>query len=208
MLVSFDYGQVNRRELTAARDLAGWLQPELGHHVVQLDMSAVAAAQRSALLGASVDEADLRFYVPARNLIFLAHAAALAEAAKLHHVYVGSNLQDAPYAGSGYPDSSPAFIEAVQGALREGIGLKQGVQIHAPILAKNKFEAIRLGRRLELDFAMTWSCYSENQELACASCPACRARLLNFHWAGSKDPLPYAYPHTEALERALAGLAS
>lgn len=205
-LVTFDYGQANRRELRAAAAVAAWLQPEGGHHVVALDFSAVAAAQKSKLLaGAGEGAAEFRYYVPARNLIFLAHAAALAEVWGADAVYVGCTLQDAPHANSaGYPDSTPAFLAAVQAALREGLKFDRALRIEAPLAARTKFDAIGDGRRLGLDFGITWSCYSENDAVACADCPACWSRLLSFHWAGLQDPIPYALPHDEALERALA----
>jgi 7-cyano-7-deazaguanine synthase len=136
-------------------------------------------------------------------MIFLAHAAAVAEVEDLSRIYVGSNLQDAVQPdGSGYPDSGPSFLAAAEAALRLGLKYAASVQIRAPLAAMTKFEAIRLAHDRGFDLALTWSCY-ENGPAACGECGACRARLTNFHWAGLVDPLPYRVSQDEALVRAL-----
>ncbi len=199
--LSFDYQQANRTELECARDLARSLRPGAPHDVVRLDLSVLARSRRSALLSGPGlgSESPYRHYVPGRNMIFLAHAAAVAEVEDLRRIYVGSNLQDAVRPdGSGYPDSGTAFLKAAQTAVNRGLKFGGPVEIRAPLLHRNKFDAIRTGHDRGLDFSRTWSCYTEGPA-ACGECGACRARLTNFHWAGMVDPIPYRIPQAEAL---------
>ena len=203
--LSFDYRQQNARELDCALSVARRLSPSSPHHRVALDFSAVARGSGSGLLGdPGPEEEAADYYVPARNLVFLAHAAAVAEAYGIGEIHVGSTLQDARApAGQAFPDAKPEFLVAVQEAAARCRRGGDGVRIVAPLLDRPKFDAIRFGHQRAFDFSLTWSCY-RNGPMACGICPACRARLLNFHWAGLADPLPYRGGQTDALARALS----
>jgi 7-cyano-7-deazaguanine synthase len=132
-------------------------------------------------------------------LIFLAHAAALAEVERLDTIYMGSNLQDAVGPdGNGFPDSGDTFIRSAENALNLGLKYANRVEIRAPIVGVNKFEAIIYGCERGFDFGLTWSCY-DNGPQACGECTACQARLTNFHWAGLTDPVPYRVPQPQIL---------
>lgn len=144
-------------------------------------------------------------------MIFLAHAAAIAESDSIETIYIGSNLQDAagtPLQGAigqprgGYPDSGSEFLQAAEVALNKGLKYINRLRIRAPLLAMSKFEAIRFGYDHHFDFRSAWSCY-KNGTRACGKCSACRARLLNFHWAGLVDPSSYEIPYNTALMKAL-----
>jgi len=204
--LTFDYGQRNRRELAAARAVADVIDPKARHDVVRLDLRAVAESGRSALLGApngGAAAAEFRYYVPGRNLIFLAHAAALAESDRRDAVYIGSNLQDARRRdGSGYPDTGREFLRLAEETLRRGLKHAASLELRGPLLDRTKFEAIRIARDHRFDLSLTWSCYL-NGARACGSCDACQARLLSFHWAGMVDAVPYRRSPTQALLEAL-----
>jgi 7-cyano-7-deazaguanine synthase len=199
--VTFDYQQRNARELESARSIHRHLAPEAPHDVVRLDLSPLARARRSGLLAGteSVREPEYRYYVPGRNLIFLAHAAALAEVEGLDTIYFGSNLQDARRSdGYGFPDSGDEFLRRAEEALNLGLKYAERVAVRAPLLGINKFEAILQGHDLGLDFGLTWSCYGAGPQ-ACGTCSACIARLINFHWAGLADPVEYGAPQGRLL---------
>jgi 7-cyano-7-deazaguanine synthase len=204
--LTFDYGQRNRRELAAARAIARAIDPRARHDVVRLDLRTVAESGRSALLRAPKGggaAGEFRFYVPGRNLIFLAHAAALAESDRRDAVYVGSNLQDARRPdGSGYPDSGSEFLRLAEETVRRGLKHAASLELRGPLLDRTKFEAIRIADERGFDLALTWSCYHGGAR-ACGSCGACQQRLLSFHWAGMVDPVPYRRPPTQALLAAL-----
>ena len=131
-------------------------------------------------------------YVPARNTIFLSIALAWAEVLGAGHIFLGVNAIDY----SGYPDCRPEFIALFE--TLANIGTKAGVEgarfhIHAPLLALSKAAIIRRARELDVDLALTHSCYDPSPEaLACGLCDSCQLRLKGFREAGLTDPIPYA----------------
>jgi 7-cyano-7-deazaguanine synthase len=203
--LSFDYHQRHRVELTAARRVA-----EAGgaarHVIAPLNLRLYAG---SALTSDHIDVPKNRLdeqgaadeipvtYVPARNLIFLAHAAALAEVEGASAIFIGVNALDY----SGYPDCRPAFIEAVEQALNLGTsaGVKTleekntpAIQVRTPLIHLRKDQIITRGLELGVDFSMTISCYDpDEQGRACAACDACLLRLRGFERADRPDPGRY-----------------
>ena len=68
----------------------------------------------------------------------------------------------------------------------------QRLHIHAPLIQLSKAEIIRLGRRLGVDFGITWSCYDPSPDgKACGRCDACVLRRKGFREAGMEDPTIY-----------------
>ena len=124
--------------------------------------------------------------------MFLSYALAWAEVLKATDIFLGVNAIDY----SGYPDCRPEFIALFE--TLANIGTKAGVEgarfrIHAPLLALSKAAIIRRARELDVDFALTHSCYDPSPEaLACGLCDSCQLRLKGFREAGLTDPIPYA----------------
>lgn len=191
--ISFDYGQRHRVELACAVAVADAVGVE--HRVVQIDAGAL---QGSSLTGggvvehgrtdAQIEEGIPDTYVPARNLVFLSMALAIAETSGARHLYIGANAVDY----SGYPDCRSAFLEAFEATAN--LATRQGVQgegfcIHAPLLDLTKGEIIHRGLELGVDFAMTSSCYDPRPGgLPCGSCDSCILRARGFATAGVQDP--------------------
>lgn len=189
------YGQRNALEVDAARAVARAVGAAQ-HRVQSLDLSWIGA---SALTGAAAvpkspdgrtvarSEGIPITYVPARNSVFLAVATAWAEAVAADHLFIGANQVDF----SGYPDCRPAFIEAMQRALRLGTQRHQ-LAIHTPLMDLGKAEIIRSGAALGLDYGLTWSCYDPQPgDRACGRCDSCVHRRRGFRDAGIPDPTPY-----------------
>ncbi|MFQ5655064.1 MAG: 7-cyano-7-deazaguanine synthase, partial [Planctomycetota bacterium] len=132
-------------------------------------------------------------YVPARNLVFLSLAAAVAEARGIRELYIGVNALDY----SGYPDCRPEFIDAFQRAAN--LGTREGSEhgeawfrVHTPLIALPKSEIIRRGAALGVDYSLTLSCYDPDGEgRACGRCDACGLRRRGFEEAGLPDPTLY-----------------
>jgi 7-cyano-7-deazaguanine synthase len=130
-------------------------------------------------------------YVPGRNLIFLALAAAHAEAEGAPLIYFGANVLDY----SGYPDCRPEFVSGFEALAN--LATKAGVEgsrfrVHAPLMRMSKADIVREGLRLGVDFAQTVSCYQADAEgRACGHCDACRLRAQGFAEAGVADPTRY-----------------
>src|SRR6266487_5485868 len=195
--LSFDYGQRHNLELEAAQRVADSLGVKQ-HRVVKIDNRLFG---RSALT-ADVDVPKKRSekeigagipvtYVPARNTIFLAHALGWAEVIGAGHIFLGVNAIDY----SGYPDCRPEFIALFE--TLANIGTKAGIegrrfQIHAPLIKFSKADIIRKARELDVDLALTHSCYDPAPNgLACGLCDSCQLRLKGFREAGLADPIQY-----------------
>lgn len=131
-------------------------------------------------------------YVPARNLIFLSYAAAVAETRDAPDVFIGVNALDY----SGYPDCRPEFVEAFQMAARLATraGVRdRGIVIHSPLVRLTKAEIVHLGADLGVPWHLTHSCYDPLTDgTACGYCDSCLLRRRGFSEAGVVDPIPYA----------------
>lgn len=192
--LSIQYDQRNARELEYARRVAERLSVAR-HMVLELGLGWIGASALTTQLEVpkSSDGVSLAApgqvpitYVPARNTIFLSVAAAWAEALDTSHIFIGVNQVDF----SGYPDCRPAYIAAMQQALRLGT-TREELIIHAPLMNLSKAEIIRRGASLGLDYGLTWSCYDPIEELACGRCDSCIHRRKGFAEAGIVDPTCY-----------------
>ena len=196
--LSFEYGQRHKIEIGAARRIARALGAK-EHRVAKIDMLIFGG---SALTG-DVDVPKKRpakeiaegipvTYVPARNTIFLSYALALAETIGARDIFIGANAIDY----SGYPDCRPEFIAAFE--TLANLGTKAGVQgahfrIHAPLIKFSKAEIIRKAIELDVDLALTCSCYDPSPDgVACGECDSCLLRLKGFREARVEDPIDYA----------------
>lgn len=125
-------------------------------------------------------------YVPFRNGIMLAYAAALAIEKNCEVIYYGAHADDAE--GNAYPDCSHAFNFAMNEAVREGTGGE--VHIYDPIIDIHKNEVIAKGLKLNAPYYMSYSCY-EGHKKPCGTCPSCRKRIESFLANGVTDPVQY-----------------
>ena len=198
--ISFDYGQKQRIELTAAADLAQHMHAA-SHRVVRVDLGVFGG---SALTDPDMlvpkDRTDEQIthgipvtYVPARNTVFLSYALGLAEVLDAHDIFIGVNAVDY----SGYPDCRPAFIQAFQQLAN--LATKAGVQgerltVHAPLIDLTKTQIIQLGLGLGVDYARTHTCYDPTPEgKPCQHCDACQLRIAAFKQLGMVDPALKSY---------------
>jgi 7-cyano-7-deazaguanine synthase len=128
-------------------------------------------------------------YVPARNTIFLSFALAWAEVLEANDIYIGVNALDY----SGYPDCRPEFIHAFEQmgnlATKAAVEGRTRIQIRTPLIQLSKAEIVRLGRRLNVPFELTHSCYDPGANGgACGACDSCLLRAKGFREAGIADP--------------------
>jgi len=190
--LSFDYGQRHARELECARVQAVSAGAE-AHRIIDVSFLGSLLREGSALLAGGRPVPDLEdldaaervqppTYVPNRNMMLLAVAAAYAEANGIHEVYYGAQAQDE----YGYWDCTREFLERINAAL--ALNRKKPVVVCAPFIDKPKAEIVRLGFELDVDFRKTWSCY-RGEARACGTCPTCVERRNAFRRAGAVDPL-------------------
>ena len=192
--LSVAYGQRHSAELDAAARVAQSLGAR-EHRLMHVDLGALGG---SALTDKNIAVPEAPgagipvTYVPARNTVLLSLALAWAEVLGARHLVIGVNAVDY----SGYPDCRPEFIAAfaqlAQVATRAAVE-GQALQLHAPLLHWNKQRIIEEGLRLNVDYALTVSCYqADGQGRACGRCESCRLRRAGFEAAGVADPTRYA----------------
>lgn len=167
--VSFDYGQTHRgQELASARKIAKYYGVE--HRIVGMS----SAVLPSALTG-SVDipethaEQPDATTVPARNMIFVSVAAAIAESEGADQILIGTNAND----WNGYVDCRPEFIEAMAKAV--ALGTQNNVSLIAPYKNMTKQNISEVAKALKVPVEWSWSCY-RGGETPCNNCGACEER--------------------------------
>ena len=191
--LSLDYGQRHNAELNAAKRLAEHAGVT-EHKIISLglgDVGGSALTDENIAVPDHASEGIPVTYVPARNTVFLSLALGWAEVIGAWDLFIGVNAVDY----SGYPDCRPAFIEAFERLAN--LATRGGVEgghysIHAPLIELSKAAIIREGVRLGIDYALTVSCYSADENgRACGHCDACRLRAAGFREAGVADPTRY-----------------
>ncbi|MBC8428664.1 MAG: 7-cyano-7-deazaguanine synthase QueC, partial [FCB group bacterium] len=159
--ISFDYGQRNRHELSAAKTLAMNANAEK-HLILKVDLRAVGGSALTDDIDVPVNRRESEIgegipitYVPARNTVFLSLALAWAETLRAKDIFIGVNAIDY----SGYPDCRPEFIEAFENlanvATCTGIENSEKFCIHTPLLRMSKKEIILKGAELGVDYSIT-----------------------------------------------------
>jgi len=200
--LTFDYGQRNSQELTAAKTLAEYYRAS--YNLANLPL----LTSESSLMGGKLDtyqNVDQYFsifdakeditssaHVPFRNGIFLAWAVHYAEVAGYDVVYAGPMGEwdyDGGYWGDYFPDCSPEFAGAFGAAVR--IGTKNKVRLVTPFVwTQTKADVIKLGTKLGVPWELTFSCYSDNF-IHCGECAPCLTRAYAFQKAEIADPTLY-----------------
>ncbi|MFX1450737.1 MAG: 7-cyano-7-deazaguanine synthase QueC [Promethearchaeota archaeon] len=190
--LSFDYGQRHKKELDAAKNIAISVGAK-EHKILKVDLtqiggSALTDQSMKVPVDRDIEEMTKEIpitYVPMRNTIFLAFAAAYAEVIGADTIFAGMNAIDY----SGYPDCRPEYIKAMQKAIQLG-SKAQNIRIETPIIGMDKKDIIQLGTKLGVPYEQTWSCY-KGGEIACGKCDSCLLRLKGFEEAGLIDLIKY-----------------
>jgi 7-cyano-7-deazaguanine synthase len=191
--LSFDYGQRHRVELAMARRVTRRLR--IPHRLIKVDLRQIGG---SALTDRRISLPEFRraegigpgvpvTYVPFRNGIFLALAAAWAETNAVPEIVCGFNTIDSP----NYPDTRAPFKAAMERAIRLGTGASARglrLRIAAPFIRMRKSDIIKKGIALGADYSYSISCYA-GEELPCGKCSACRLRQRAWREAGARDHL-------------------
>ena len=171
--VSFDYGQRHKKELTAARKICKKLK--VPHKIV--DITAVKDLMRGSALTADIPVPDGHYedqsmkvtVVPNRNMIFLALAVAQAVSLKFDRVAMAVHAGDHAI----YPDCRPEFIARMRAACH--IANYEAVDVYTPFLKITKRQIAKIGHKLGVPFAETWTCY-KGLAKPCGACGSCTER--------------------------------
>lgn len=189
LAISFDYGSNhNAREIPYAEMHCKRLGIE--HITIPLDF--MHKYFRSSLLegadaipeGHYAAENMKSTVVPFRNGIMLAVAAGVAESRNLTKLLIANHGGDHTI----YPDCRPEFISAMDSATNAGTYV--GVRVVAPYTNITKGDIARIGKKLGIDYAETWSCY-KGGEKHCGKCGTCVERKEALAYAGIEDTTEY-----------------
>lgn len=191
--LTFDYGQRNRIELDMAGKVAQKLsvpQKILRVNLKQIGGSSLTDTKLSVPQYERMEESEEGLpstYVPFRNGIFLALAAAWAEVVGIKEIVCGFNVIDSP----NYPDTRKQFVQAMQEAINLGTKASlspEKIKIIAPFLKMKKSDIIKEGLSLNVDYSFAISCYC-GEEIPCQKCSSCVLRQKAWEEVGLQDPL-------------------
>jgi 7-cyano-7-deazaguanine synthase len=205
-LVGFNYGQRHAKELDSLAAIAEQLNADFE----VIDLSALKdALAGAALTSDDVDVPDGHYtketmritVVPNRNAIMLAIATGIAVANGSDLVATGVHSGDHFI----YPDCRPSFIQALNAAFVLGTEghSKEGFRLEAPFVHVSKAEIARIGKKLNVPFELTWSCY-KGGDIHCGRCGTCVERIEAFKLAGVEDPTSYVETAFALAETGLA----
>lgn len=172
-LVTFNYGQRHALEIEVAANIAE--EQQLKHHV--LDMSLLSQLAPNALTDhtLAIDSTTNipNTFVPARNLLFMSFAGALAYQIGAKHIITGVCETDF----SGYPDCRDVFIKSLNVTMN--LAMDENFIIHTPLMWLDKKETWALADQLgQLDYIRhkTLTCYEGIIADGCGECPSCKLR--------------------------------
>ena len=187
--ISFDYGSNhNAREIPFAKMHC----ERLGIKHITINLDFMHQYFKSSLLdgaeaipeGHYADDNMKSTVVPFRNGIMLSIAIGIAESNNLDQVFIANHGGDHTI----YPDCRPEFINAIDAAATAGT--YNNVKVIAPYTKITKSDIARIGKRLGIDYAETWSCY-KGGEVHCGKCGTCVERKEALAEAGIEDKTIY-----------------
>ncbi len=193
-LLFFNYNQKSlKQELFCVKNLAKNTNSEL--KIINLDWLGEISTSFINQNKSKKDEI-INWYVPCRNSIFilagLAHAESeFIETGEKQDVYIGIKYEGELQ----FKDTTPAFLKSVNNLSKKSVQ-KGDFKILAPFIDKDKEDIIELGRKLNVNFNETCSCYV-NEEIKnkkpvhCGKCSGCKARKKGFRFSNVKDKTLY-----------------
>lgn len=183
--ISFDYGQIHRKEIGMAR----YQCLNLGVHHKVVDITNLNALLPSALTGTEEvpqghyeSESMKKTVVPFRNSIM--STIALGYAAGLHYNRIALGVHSGDHYI--YPDCRPEFIQALTELAR--LGDFNPIDVYTPFLNQSKVDIIAEGMKLGVDYASTWTSYSSG-DVPDYKTGSSVERTQAFIANGIKDPL-------------------
>jgi len=185
--LTFDYGSKhNKREQEFAKyqcDLLG-----IKHQIINLDFNSWGFKSNLLQNDLPIPEGHYaadnmkQTVVPYRNGIMLSIATGYADSIGAEAVFLGSHKGDRAQ----YPDCTTEFTQAQ--SLATQLGTSSHIKVISPFNDLMKWDILKIGLKLGIDYSKTWSCYV-GKERPCLKCGTCVERTESFYRNGSKDTL-------------------
>ena len=182
MALTFDYGQRATGKECALSEKIAYLY-KVPHRVIKLpwlkEASSALTNKAKPIPEVKLNELDRqdkmaltaqKVWVPNRNGIFVAIAAAFAEMLEANLIVAGFNAEE----GRTFPDNSPEFVKSVN-KVPDYSTLKP-VRVISYTQDLNKKEIASLAVKLKIPFEYLWSCY-DGRDAMCGRCESCQ-RLI------------------------------
>lgn len=186
--ITFNYGQKHNKEVEFAKKTCEYLWIE--HKIV--DVSFLKDLLDSALLddNKEIPEWDYKeenmksTVVPSRNLIFSSIAIGYWQSIGAEIVALWVHWGDHTI----YPDCRKEFIEKLNEVAK--ISDWNYIELYCPFTDLSKSDIVGIGKDLDVDFSLTWSCYKWGEK-PCWKCWTCVERLEAFRDNWMEDVLDY-----------------
>lgn len=188
ILLYFRYHcQAEESELRAIKQVAKFLAAELLIHDIEWlkVIGGSSLTDTNAEIKNSIEGAEFPYeWVPARNLMFIAHAAALCDARNIPFIYMGLNLEESAV----YPDNTIEFYEKMETILN--VATLSRPKILMPLARMMKWQIVEYAYQINAPIHLAWSCYKSN-ELHCGECGPCYMRKTAHNMLNIKDSIDY-----------------
>lgn len=198
LLLYFRYGcRAEAREVEAVRNVAS----ALGIERVVVDLSWLKVLGGSSLtdvratIAGPIEGAEFPHeWVPARNLLMVAHAAALCDALGIGEIYMGLNLEESAV----YPDNTVEFYERLNGVLP--LATMSRPVIRMPLARMMKWQIVKHANAISAPIHLSWSCYRSGP-FHCGQCGPCHMRRTAHLMVNLLDRVQYADAPRIAVSR-------
>ena len=188
VLLHFLYGcRAESREVEAVKSIASALECEC----VIADLSWLKEIGGSRLtdhnapIAGAIEGAEYPHeWVPARNLVMIAYAAAFCDAHRISKIYMGLNLEE----GAVYPDNTVEFYERLNMVLP--LATLVNPVIKMPLARMMKWQIVKHAYEIGAPIHLSWSCYLSGT-LHCGNCGPCYMRRTAHAMLGIHDTVEY-----------------
>lgn len=195
--INYNYGQKNVIEMTAQKNVWQYYKlrfPDQLLDTISIDFTsiigdAIGTFQKNRDNGIAEETTEMKYYMPSRNLLFMAVSAVIGEVLAndkgIKEVALGLGIhQHSAVYSKDYWDISPEFASK----LADLLDLNDNVNfwVYAPYKDGYKSEIIRDVFSLEVPYYLTWTCYDpkqlvDNEYGPCLKCEACLERATQAH---------------------------
>ena len=189
LLLHFRYGcRAEDREMEAVRNVAAALQVD--YLIVDLtwlkDLGGSTLTNPQAPISGPIEGAEFPHeWVPARNLVMIAYAAALCDARSIGEIYMGLNLEE----GAVYPDNTVEFYERLNSVLPLATLVRPIIRM--PLARMMKWQIAEYAHAINAPIHLSWSCYRSGP-FHCGRCGPCHMRRTAHAMINVPDSVLYA----------------